>query len=61
MNSKIDKSNIQFRFGKYKDKLICDVIKNDLKYVQWYHKTTQFESDKKIISELLTDNNKLKI
>ena len=62
MNTKIDKSNIRFRFGKSKDQLICDVIKNDLEYVSWYCKMTQFESDKKIISELLNENNtKLKI
>ena len=57
MNTKIDKTNIQFRFGKYKDQLISDVIKNDLKYVSWYHKTTQFESDKKIIGDMLNDSN----
>ena len=61
MNTKIDKSNIQFRFGKYKDQLVSDILKTDAKYVSWYHKTTQFESDKKIISEMLTDNTKLKI
>ena len=47
MNTKIDKSNIQFRFGKYKDQLISDILKTDAKYVSWYCKTTQFESDKK--------------
>ena len=58
MNTKIDKSNIQFRFGKYKDQLVSDIFKIDAKYVSWYCKTTQFESDKKIISEMLTDNTK---
>ena len=58
MNTKIDKSNIQFRFGKYKDQLVSDILKTDAKYVSWYCKTTQFESDKKIISELLTNNTK---
>ena len=57
MNTKIDKTNIRFRFGKYKDQLIYDVIKNDLKYVSWYHKTTQFENDKKIITDLLNETN----
>ena len=58
MNTKIDKTNIAFRFGKYKDQLVSDILKTDAKYVSWYCKTTQFESDKKIISEMLTDNTK---
>ena len=57
MNTKIDKSNIKFRFGKYKDQLVSDILKTDSKYVAWYHKTTQFESDKKIISDMLNDSN----
>ena len=46
MITKIDKTNIRFRFGKYKDQLISDILKTDAKYVSWYCKTTQFESDK---------------
>ena len=55
MNSKIDKTNIQFRFGKYKDQLISDILKTDSKYVTWYCKTTQFDNDKKIISDILNE------
>ena len=40
MNTKIDKTNIQFRFGKYKDQLVSDILKTDAKYVAWYCKTT---------------------
>ena len=61
MNTKIDKSNIKFRFGKYKDQLVSDILKTDAKYLAWYCKTTSFDNDKKIISEMLTDNTKLKI
>ena len=49
MNTKIDKTNIRFRFGKYKHQFISDILKTDLKYMSWYCKTTQFESDKKLL------------
>ena len=47
MNTKIDKTNIKFRFGKYKDQLISDNKQTDSKSVYWYQETTRFENDKK--------------
>ena len=57
MNTKIDKTNIKFRFGKYKGQLISDNKQTDSKYVYWYQETTQFENDKKIITDILNENN----
>jgi hypothetical protein len=34
-----------FKFGKYKDRFIEDIAREDLKYIEWMRKNLEFDED----------------